>query len=125
MKKSFLLVAALLVLLAMTAVSLTQSGSSIAPFLGVGMVYDATRLFIGLAITILLVTVRPRPMVVRVVLGAAAVDITAVAFTQALAYTLPIIDALVYIVVAIGLMVEALEDAPEQSLAQSQPHVAA
>ena len=125
MKKSFLLVAALLVLLAMTAVSLTQSGSSIAPFLGVGMVYDATRLFIGLAITILLVTVRPRPMVVRVVLGAAAVGITAVAFTQALAYTLPIIDALVYIVVAIGLMVEALEDAPEQGFTQSQPHVTA
>ncbi len=112
MKNSIVLVGALLVLLAMVAMSSTTAGAQLGPFLGADLVHNAMRLLMALAIVILLFTVRPRHIIIRAALGTMASVIVAVAVTQAAAYALPILDALAYVAVAIGLMVEALEEAP-------------
>ncbi len=109
MKKSLYPFAAISVLFAMLASSLLNTNLGYSLIMSHDMVHNIARVVLIVAFVVLAFTVRPRATGIRVALACVSALVTGVALYMAATYTLPLLDALVYLASATVLMIEAIE----------------
>ena len=109
MKKSPMTVTAIALLVGMIMLSLAGGGGldiimSTSPF------HNAVRALLIGGLLVLALTVRPRPLAVRLGLGIIALTTIGVSLFQVATYSMQLLDTLMYVAAAIVLLIEAVED---------------
>ena len=95
----------------MTAISLLGGTTGLDLIVSQEPVHNVVRVVLIIALLVLAFTVRPRSRVLRYGLGAVSAVITVFSLGQMITYSLPLMDALTYLIASTVLMIEALEDA--------------
>jgi hypothetical protein len=72
--------------------------------------HNAVRALLIGGLLVLALTVRPRPLAVRLGLGVIALTTIGVSLFQVTTYSMQLLDTLMYVAVAIVLLIEAVED---------------
>ncbi len=108
MKKPTLPIVAIALLAGMIVLSALGGGLDI--IMSTSPFHNALRALLIGGLIVLAATVRPRHMAVRIGLGLVSIAAVTVTVMQTTAYSLQLLDILMYLGVAIVLMVEAVED---------------
>ncbi len=94
-------------------VSITGAVPGLSLFLGNGLVLDIARVSMLILLITLLIIKVPRPVMLRVVLGASSVILLVGSIYMLGAYELQLLDGLIFITIASVMGFEALEFDPE------------
>ncbi len=115
MKRAITILTSLAIII-MTVLPLAHINTPIRLFMGETTLDMAGRLFVLVGLIALSLTWRPRSVAVRAVLGVIGGGVLMIALSEMFEYRLAIFDALIYLVGAASLLIEALEPAslPEQ-----------
>lgn len=109
MQKSIISITAITLLAAMIILSVL-GGGGLDIIMSTAPLHNALRALLIGGLLVLVLTVRPRPKIVRAGLGLTALTTIVLTVSQTMAYSLQLLDILMYTAVAIVLMVEAVED---------------
>lgn len=104
-----------LVIIIMTALSITRIDTPVQLFMG-ATIFDFTgRLAVLVGLVALALTHRPRTSVQRTALGMLGLIVLTIAFSEVFSYRLALFDGLVYFIGATSLFIEAIEPASAPS----------
>lgn len=107
--KKLLTVGAIGILSLLLATSLFDIKNGLDLFMNTSLFHDSARIMLIVALLVTLVVSRPRPKVLRLLLAAVSLMITASSLISAVNFTLQLFDTLAYILAAVILMTESLE----------------